>query len=81
VPQDWVDFAAGQGERTREELMDRMSAELGKMIQGVDLGALLEQLLDGRTIEINARVRLGEKSGAADDDAAATRLDLRIETD
>jgi hypothetical protein len=81
VPQDWVDFAAGQGERTRQELMERMSSELGRMMQNVDLGDLLEQLLEGRTISINARVRLEPKSEDPAGEQESSRLDIQLETD
>ena len=70
VPQDWVDFASQQSERTRSEMMDRLSAEFGRVLQEVDLVELAEHLLAGRTIEVRAEFRLGDRE--ADDEARTT---------
>lgn len=79
VPQEWVDFAVGQAERTRDEMIERLGDEMSRMIQKVDIGQVIEQLISGHTIEINARVRLLEREEGADDERpATTRLDVRI---
>lgn len=62
LPQDWVDFASDQSERTRAEFADRMATEFGRVLEQVDLAAVLEQLLQGRTLEVNASVRLVSES-------------------
>jgi len=76
LPKDWLDFAVDQGERTRRELLDRLSHELGRSLEKVDLGELLTELLTGNTVEVKAEVRLlprqrgsraKEKPGAGED--------------
>ena len=57
VPRDWIEFAAQQSERTRRELVDRVAAEVGRTLDGVDLPKLAERLLEGHTLEVSARVR------------------------
>lgn len=79
VPKDWVDFAASQSERTRSELIDRLGDELGQVLQNLDVEQLFEELLAGRTIEIDARIRFAGKDdeprrrGAAEDGARESR--------
>jgi hypothetical protein len=65
LPQDWVDFATAQSERTRNEFMQRMSDEMGRVLEQVELAELLERLLEGRTIEVTAQIRLGERRSPA----------------
>jgi len=72
VPQDWVDFAEGQSERTRREFMDRLLAEMGKAIQNMDVAEVMGTLLEGRTVEVSATFRLGAKtsSSASDEESS-----------
>jgi hypothetical protein len=58
LPKDWVDFAVDQSERTRKEFLERLTYEMARTLEGVDLAQLLRDLLDGRTLEIKAQVRL-----------------------
>lgn len=84
VPQEWVDFASEQGERTRRELMDRMTEEFGKILGKVDLLEFAEALLTGRTLEIEARIRLvprGEAREEAPGGAASSGIRVAIEDD
>lgn len=62
VPQDWVDFANDQSERGRQELFDRIAAEMGRVLDGMDPQELIDELLTGRTIEIEAKIRIGERT-------------------
>jgi len=62
LPQDWVDFAAQQSERTRREFLERVATEIGKVFEGTDLREIAEQLLEGREIEVEARIRLRPRS-------------------
>ena len=64
VPRDWVDFAVEQSDRTRGEFLERLAAELAQVFRASDLAALAEQLLEGRTVEVTARFRLGPKEDA-----------------
>ena len=61
VPRDWVDFAVEQSDRTRGEFLERLAAELAQVFRASDLAALAEQLLEGRTVEVTARIRLGPR--------------------
>lgn len=72
LPRDWVDFAVEQSERTRAEFLERLSHELARSLEGLDLGSALAELLEGRTLEIKAQIRLGPKR----EGGGRTRLDL-----
>jgi hypothetical protein len=61
LPQDWIDFATQQSERTRSEFIDRISQEFGKLVEDTNLAEMIEQLLEGRDIEVSARIRLGKR--------------------
>ena len=58
LPQEWIDFVAGQSERTRGDLTDAIAAELGRALKTIDLTRMADQLLTGRTLEVTARIRL-----------------------
>ena len=58
LPKDWIDFAADQSERTRDEFLERLSLEIGRTLESVDVADVLSRLLAGNTIEINAEIRL-----------------------
>lgn len=73
LPRDWVDFVSAQSERTRSELMQRMSEEIGRAMERVDIGELLEQLLAGRTVEVTAQIRLGDRRASAEEPVGADR--------
>jgi len=64
VPREWVDFVAEQSERTRAELAQRLADEFGRVLEKVDLVELVEQLLEGRTVEVKAELRLGPRTDA-----------------
>ena len=74
VPREWADFAADQSARTRSEFIDRMSVEMGRALEAVDWAAVLAALLEGRTLEVTAQIKLGEK------DATGARA-LRVKVD
>jgi hypothetical protein len=71
LPQDWIDFATAQSERTRTELMQRMTEEIGRVMERVELAELLERLLEGRTIEVTAQIRLGDQREQSDTERPA----------
>ena len=58
VPRDLMDFILTQSERTREELLDRISKEFAGALSTLDSVELARRLLEGRTIEVNAKIRL-----------------------
>ena len=61
IPKDWTDFALDQSERARREFLERLSFEIAQSLDKIDVAAVLQQLLQGRTLEIKAEIRLGEK--------------------
>src|SRR3990172_4563496 len=61
IPKDWTDFAVDQSERARREFLERLSFEIAQSLDKVDVAAVLRELLQGRTHEIRAEIRLGEK--------------------
>ncbi len=67
LPKDWTDFAADQSERTRAEFLERLSVEIGRTLDNIDIADVLSRLLAGNTIEINAEIRLkpAEKGGGS----------------
>ena len=65
LPRDWADFAVEQSERTRNELMDRLSLELGRTFESLDVAEMFGQLVEGRTIELKAEIRLKPKEEEA----------------
>ncbi len=65
LPKDWSDFAIDQSERTRKEFLERLSFELAQTLEKIDVAAVLNELLEGRTIEVRAKIRLGERTPGA----------------
>jgi len=61
LPKDWADFAADQSDRARAEFLERMSFEIGRALENVDYAAVLAQLLEGRTLEVSAKIRLSDE--------------------
>ena len=61
LPKDWSDFAADQSERARAEFLERLSYEIGRAMENVDYAAVLSQLLEGRTLEVSATIKLSDK--------------------
>jgi len=76
IPKDWVDFAAEQSEKTRRDFGDAVAREVGKALEGVDLAQVLGQVLEDRTIEVSARVRL-VKADKADIGTGSGRIDFQ----
>jgi len=58
MPRDWMEFMIEQSERTRAELLERLSREFGRVIGAFDPVEIVRRLLDGQTIEVTARIRL-----------------------
>lgn len=71
VPRDWIDFMVEQSDRTRAELLDRVSHQLGRSLEEIDLPELVTEVLEGRTVEIKTQIRLGPKPKKADDETEA----------
>lgn len=60
VSPDLADFAAEQGERARQDLLDRITREFGRVLEKVDVADVMRKVLEGRTVEVTARIRLLE---------------------
>ena len=63
LPKDWLDFGIEQSERTRKEFLERLSFEIAQTLEKVDIAATLRELLEGRTLEVRAEIRLGDREG------------------
>jgi len=77
VPKDWTDYIAESSDRPRGALLDRLSREIARTLKEVDLAAVLRQLLEGRTLRVNAEFRLSGDPGT--DSGAAVRFEKKIE--
>jgi len=69
VPKDWTDYLSESSERTRSEFLERLSREIARTLKDVDLAALLQQLLDGRTLKVNAEFTLSRDPKAGGEPA------------
>jgi len=78
VPKDWTDYIAESSDRTRSEFLDRLSREIARTLKGVDIAAVLQQLLEGRTLRVNAEFSLSDDLGAGS--GTAVRLKTEIDT-
>jgi hypothetical protein len=63
LPKDWMDFAVEQSERTRKEFLERLSFEIAQTLEKADFANALRELLEGRTLEVHAEIRLGNRKG------------------
>ena len=75
VPRDWVDYVTEQGERTRKEFLERLSGEIARSLESLDVAEILDALMADRTIEVKAEIRLGRRGDAAAD-ASLLRFSL-----
>jgi len=75
VPKDWTDYIAESSDRTRSEFLDRLSREIARTLKEVDLAGVLQQLLEGRTLKVNAEFSL------SDDRGTGSRAAVRVETE
>ena len=66
LPQEWIDFAVEQSSRTRAEFVERLSLEVARTLENADLAAVLAQLLEGRTLEVKAEIRLQPQAEGAE---------------
>ena len=64
VPRDLMDFILAQSERTRAEFLDRISREFARTLNALDPVEVVKRLLEGRSIEVSATIRLVPSSTA-----------------
>ena len=73
VPREWIEFLGEQSERTRAEFSQRLAEEFGRVLEDVDLVDFAEKLLEGRTVEIKAEIRLVPRDGERADKSEEKR--------
>jgi hypothetical protein len=78
VPKDWSDYIAESSDRTRSEFLDRLSREIARTLKDVDIAAVLQQLLEGRTLKVNAEFSLSDDLGTGS--GTAVRLESKSDT-
>lgn len=69
VPRDLMEFILEQSERTRRDFVERVSREFGRTLRGLDPAELARRLLEGRTVEVTARIRLVREEPEPGDEA------------
>ncbi len=79
VPKDWTDTISESSDRTRSEFLDKLSREIARALKEVDLAAVLQRLLEGQTLTVNAEIRLGDDSGTGR--KTSVRLQKKIEAE
>jgi hypothetical protein len=67
LPKDWIDFAVDQSQRTRQDFVERLTYEIGQTLERADLANVLSELLEGRTLEVKAQIRLGPRGAETHD--------------
>jgi hypothetical protein len=78
VPKDWTDYIAESSDRTRSEFLDRLSREIARTLKDVDIAAVLQQLLQGRTLRVNAEFSLSDDPGTGS--GTAIRIESKSDT-
>ena len=68
APREMIEFVVTQSERMRNEFLDRLSREVGKALTAMDPVELARRLLEGRTVEVSARIRFVDKNEKQADD-------------
>ena len=75
VPRDLMDFILTQSEQTRAEFLDRISKEFAGALSTLDPVEVLKRLLEGRSIEVSATIRLAPSG--AEEDGRGVKLSVR----
>jgi len=78
VPKDWTDYIAESSDRTRSEFLDRLSREIARTLKDVDIAALIQQVLEGRTLRVSAEFSLSDELGTSS--GTAVRLNKKSDT-
>ncbi len=78
VPKDWTDYIAESSDRTRSEFLDRLSREIARTLSDIDVADILQQLLEGRTLRVNAEFSLSDDLGTGS--STAVRLEKKSDT-
>jgi hypothetical protein len=79
VPRDLLEFFVQQSDRTRAEFLDRLSSELGRALSSLDPAEVLARLVEGRTLEVSAKIRFADDAAdPADPGAARSTASVRF---
>jgi hypothetical protein len=62
LPKDWTEFLAETSDRTRAEFLDRLTREIGRVLEGVDIAAIIREYLDSRDLTVKAELKFRAKS-------------------
>jgi hypothetical protein len=81
MPKDLQDFAIEQSRRTRADFLERLSYEVGRTLENVDVAAVLQQLLEGRTLEVTARIRLRDEKETRSGGKPRFRVEVERDAD
>ena len=58
VPRDTIEYFLDQSEKMRTEFLERVSREFGRAFGAMDPAEVLTRLVEGKTIEVSARIRI-----------------------
>ena len=61
VPKDWTKFLAETSDRTRAAFLDRLTREIGRVLEGVDFAAVIREYLDSRDLTMKAELQFRAK--------------------
>jgi len=81
LPQEWVDFATTQGERTRQDFARAVASEFGRVLEQVDFAELLSEMLRTHPVEIHATVRLLPPDDEGRSHGSVSGLRVELATD
>jgi hypothetical protein len=62
LPKDWTEFLADTSDRTRAEFLDRLTREIGRVLEGVDFATIIREYLDSRDLTVKAELQFRAKS-------------------
>jgi len=68
VPDNVVEFMLDQSDKARQEFLDRISKEFGRVLSAMDPVEIAKRLLEGRSIEVTARFRIVPEPAKSRDD-------------
>jgi len=70
VPDNVLEYMVAQSDKTRQDFLERISREFGRALSAMDPVEIIKRLLEGRTVEVTARIRFVPESPDTPDDKA-----------
>lgn len=80
LPRDALNYLVGQTEKTRQEFFSIVTREFRTFLDGVDLSKELPKILQGMSVEVNAKIRFKEAGDPIVDIKAAVEHDSNEES-